>query len=213
MNQLKDIADVVHKGVAFDWKNKTTHDLMNDSQLPQDVNAFLDALQTSGVDYMIVGGIALLQYIEARNTEDIDLILSLADSKKIEGLEVHDVNEFFARGKYGMLTVDILRSESPFFHHVRQHHCVDGHFLNRSLRTASAKGLALLKLYALPSLYRQHQHTRVHIYEADIQSLILEGQLKNEELLSVLLDFMSSNDVAELAKILSEFEQHRNRFS
>ncbi len=213
MTQLKDIADVVHKGVAFRWKNKTPHDLMNDSQLPQDVNAFLDTLQGAGVNYMIVGGIALLQYIEARNTEDIDLILSLSDSKKIDGLVLDDVNEFFARGKYGLLNVDILRSESPFFRYVQEHHGVDGYFLNRSLRTASAKGLALLKLYALPSLYRQHQHTRVHIYEADIQSLIVEGHLKSDELLSELFDFMSSNDISELAKILTEFEQHRNRFS
>jgi hypothetical protein len=96
---------------------------------------------------------------------------------------------------------------------VQERHGVDGFFLNRSLHTASAKGLALLKLYALPSLYRQHQHTRVHIYEADLQSLILHGQFKNEELLSELIDFMSPNDIHELSKILVEFEQHRSRFS
>jgi hypothetical protein len=213
MTQLKDIADVVHKGVAFRWKNKNFYDLMNDSQLPQDVNAFLDTLQSAGVDYMIVGGIALLQYIEARNTEVIDVILSLTDSDKIQGLVLEEVNEFSARGKFGLLTVDILRSESPFFRYVQERHGVDGFFLNRSLHTASAKGLALLKLYALPSLYRQHQHTRVHIYEADLQSLILHGQFKNEELLSELIDFMSPNDIHELSKILVEFEQHRSRFS
>lgn len=213
MTQLKDIADVIHKGVAFDWKNKTPQQLMIDSQLPQDVNAFLDALQQSKAPYMIVGGIALLQYIDARNTEDIDLILSLPDGEKIQGLEIADCNEFFARGKFGLLTVDILRSENPFFRHVLDHHGVDGFFLDRTLRSASAKGLALLKLYALPSLYRQHQHTRVHIYEADIQSLVEAGKLQSAELIAELLDFMSPNDISEIAKILTEFEQHRNRFS
>jgi hypothetical protein len=213
MLTVKDIADVVHKGVAFRWKDKSAHQLMLDSQIPQDVNAFLDALQDSGVNYMLVGGIALLQYIEARNTEDIDLILSLPDGQKIPGLVIHEVNEFFARGKFGVLTVDILRSENPFFHMIEQSHGIDAFFLGRSLHTATAKGLTLLKLYALPSLYRQHQHTRVHIYEADIRSLMTAGFLSSDDLIPELRNYMTTNDVAELAKILSEFEQHRNRFS
>lgn len=213
MPAVIDIADVVHKGVSFRWQNKSLTELMSDSRIPQDVNSFLDALLEAAVPYVLVGGIALLQYIESRNTEDIDFILALKDAEKIQGLELQEINEFFARGKFQSLTVDILRAENPFFHFIQSTEQCEAAFLGRSLHTATAKGLALLKLYALPSLYRQHQHTRVHIYEADIQSLIESANLQNDELLENLTPFMPASDISELAKILTEFSQHRNRFS
>ena len=210
---LTDIADVVHKGSAFRWKNKSQQQLMDDSRIPQDVNQFLDELTSSGVDYLLVGGIALLQYIDGRNTEDIDLILSLPDGAKIEGLVLHEVNEYFARGSFGVLTVDILRSENPFFQTIKKNEATMAEFLGRNLNTVTARGLILLKLYALPSLYRQHQHTKTHIYEADIQSLLEVCQASSESLMTSLRSYLPDNDLNELAKILEEFQQHRNRFS
>ena len=47
---------------------------MNPDILIETVSRFFSLLSERQIDYVLVGGIALLQYVEGRNTEDIDLI-------------------------------------------------------------------------------------------------------------------------------------------
>jgi len=48
---------------------------MNSDFLIETVTRFFALLRERQIEYVLVGGIALLQYVEGRNTEDIDLIM------------------------------------------------------------------------------------------------------------------------------------------
>jgi hypothetical protein len=82
------------------------------------------------------------------------------------------------------------------------------------VRCASPQGLILLKLYALPSLYRQGQIARAKIYEGDVGSLLAAfPETDTEKLLQVLSQHdVSNSDVDELRKIIAEQRPRPDRF-
>jgi hypothetical protein len=76
------------------------------------------------------------------------------------------------------------------------------------------EGLALLKLYALPSLYRQGNFARVGLYENDLATL-LHGYRKildMEFLLDQLTPHLGDTDVSALREIIADIEQRIDRF-
>jgi len=68
---------------------------------------------------VLVGGIALLQYIEGRNTEDIYWIMALSSLEKIPEIEIVETNQDFARGSFEGLQIDILLTRNRLFDKVR----------------------------------------------------------------------------------------------
>lgn len=52
-------------------------------------------------------------------------------------------------------------------------------FGDRSIRCATIEGLIILKLYALPSLYRQGNFDRLSLYENDIPQLLINCLTEN----------------------------------
>lgn len=70
----------------------------------------------------------------------------------------------------------------------------------------------LLKLYALPSLYRQGNFSRVGIYENDIATLLQHYQPNVPSLLSELAGFVDENDLAEIKNILADVHNRIKRF-
>ena len=67
------IGEVIRNAVVFNLKNARS-DSVNADSLIETVANFFTLLREHQVEYALVGGIALLQYVEGRNTEDIDLI-------------------------------------------------------------------------------------------------------------------------------------------
>jgi hypothetical protein len=74
------------------------------------------------------------------------------------------------------------------------------------------EGLLLLKLYALPSLYRQGNFARVGLYENDVATLIYSYQPEIEPLLEELTHHLSESDMVAVREIVSEIEQRIDRF-
>lgn len=72
--------------------------------------------------------------------------------------------------------------------------------------------MLLLKLYALPSLYRQGDFVRVGIYENDIATLIFSYRPDLEPLFNELAHHLSETDVTAVREIVSEIEQRIDRF-
>jgi hypothetical protein len=70
------IGEVVRNAVIFKPGNQ--EGLMNSDVLIETVARFFSLLRERQIDYVLVGGIALLQYVEGRNTEDIDLIMAVS---------------------------------------------------------------------------------------------------------------------------------------
>ena len=70
----------------------------------------------------------------------------------------------------------------------------------------------LLKLYALPSLYRQGNFARVGIYENDIATLLHDHRPPWEPLLAELAPHLNDADLASVREVMADIEQRIKRF-
>jgi hypothetical protein len=78
------VGEVIRNAVVFDFKNWAGDStLANSDSLLQAVQRLFALLDERGVDYVLVGGIALLTYVEGRNTRDIDLIMALSSLERL----------------------------------------------------------------------------------------------------------------------------------
>jgi len=119
---------------------------------------------------------------------------------------------YFARGKYGELQIDVLLTKNPLFDKVAKKYSTEKQFMDRKIHCATVDGLLLLKLFALPSLYRQGSFERVGVYENDIATLMYAFNPKMDPLFSELKKHMNETDVAEARKIVSDVEARIQRF-
>ena len=205
------IGEVIRNAVAFNFKN-SGEELLNADALPESVERLFDLLHEREIGYLLVGGVAMLGYVEGRNTDDIDLILAVSDLEKLPEITVEDLDADFARGKFERLRVDLLLTRNPLFEKVRRQHATTGRFVERDVPCATVEGLLLLKLYALPSLYRQGNFARVGLYENDVATLIQAYRPSLEPLLSELSDYLSPTDLAAARDIVSEIQVRIERF-
>ncbi len=164
------------------------------------------------IEYVLAGGVALRHYVDSRNTEDIDLIMASSDLQKMPEIEIADREEYFARGKYNELRVNVLLTCNPLFGKLQSQYATTQPFMERDIVCATVEGLLLLKLYALPSLYRQGNFTRVALYENDIATLMYEYQPELEPLFDELPHHLSDADLTSVREITAEIQQRIDRF-
>jgi len=164
------IGQVVRNAVLF--RNGMNRNPVNPDTLIDTVARFFSLLRERRIDYVLVGGIALLQYVEGRNTEDIDLIMTDASLERLPELVIETREEDFARGKFGDLQVDLLLTNNALFDEVRKRYTTTRQFVEQDIPCATVEGLILLKIYELPSLYRQGEFARVGLYENDVATLL-----------------------------------------
>ncbi len=181
-------------------------------ELLQSVNELFAMLTERNVRYTLVGGIAMLQYIQGRNTEDIDIVISITSLRKLPEVTITQKDIFFARGMYRQLQIDFLLTKNPLFAHIQKHHVVELPFAERTIPTATVRGLILLKLYALPSLYRQGDFARVGLYENDIATLMFAYAPPIDDILHELSAFISQPDRDIAQGIVHNLEQRILRF-
>ncbi|MBI4558124.1 MAG: hypothetical protein HY706_11130 [Candidatus Hydrogenedentes bacterium] len=203
------IGGVIQNAVVFNLKH-WTHPMRVDS-LPQSVERLFSLLHERKIEYVLVGGIALLNYIEGRNTEDIDLIMGLDDLMRLPEIQIEQSDLDFARAHFEGLQVDILLTRNSLFAEIRRHYSTVQTFLERKIPVATVEGLLLLKLYALPSLYRQGKFTAVGIYENDVATLLFYHRHDTSALLKILSRHLSDTDVNALRDILQEIQQRHER--
>ncbi|MEM7126273.1 MAG: hypothetical protein AAF702_08110 [Chloroflexota bacterium] len=210
------IGQVIQNAVAFDFKRLSSlgnKHVMSLGSLLQSVDSLFDLLTERGIDYVLVGGIAMLQYVEGRNTEDIDLIMALNELKKVPEIQIEEQNAYFARGYFESLQIDLLLTDNKLFQHVRNEYVTDGHFVEHKIPCATVEGLILLKLYALPSLYSQGNFARVGIYENDVATLIQAYNPDMDKLLIELRNHLSKTDTEEVHDILIDIQKRLERFA
>jgi hypothetical protein len=205
------IGEVVRNAVVFKPGN-SQEPFVNSDLLIETVARFFSLLRERQIEYVLVGGIALLQYIEGRNTEDIDLIMALSSLDLIPELVVETQDQDFARGRFSDLKVDVLLTSNPLFDQVRRRYTTTQHFVEQDIPCATVEGLILLKLYALPSLYRQGNFTRVGLYENDVATLLHVHNPPIEPLLDELASYLSESDLTQVKQIVKEIRQRISRF-
>jgi hypothetical protein len=211
IHNIPQIGGVLRNAVTFNFKN-TSEVIMNADSLLTQVEQLFNLFDSRKVDYVLVGGIALLTYVEGRNTQDIDLIMALPSLTKLPEIKIESQDLFFARGKFGELQIDILLTKNPLFATVDKKYTTTKQFMDRIIRCATVEGLILLKLFALPSLYRQGSFERVGIYENDIATLMNAFNPKMEPLFSELKKHLDKTDMDEAHRIISDIEIRIQRF-
>ncbi len=212
LKNLKEVGQIVQNAVVFNPRNWEMSAMESDSLLRAVKNLF-GLLESRGVNYVLVGGVALLNYVEGRNTQDIDLIMTLSDLPGIPEIVVErQTNPYFARGKFGELQIDLLLTRNPLFRLVQRNYAVKQSFGEQEISIATVEGLLLLKLYALPSLYRQGDFVRVGVYENDIATLLYVYQPRVDRLLQILSRYVGEGDILSIGEILDEIEHRIKRF-
>ena len=205
------IGDVIRNAVVFNIKN-WLGGMMNSDSLIQSVQDFFTILEQRKIDYVLVGGIAILHYIEGRNTQDLDVLMAVSSLEKLPELKVSSQDMYFVRASYNELQIDILLTQNPLFKKVHSQYSKVEKFLDRKIPLATVEGLMLLKLYALPSLYRQGNFARVGIYENDIATLLHDYQPDVSPLLRELSQYVNESDLAEIKGVVSDIQNRIKRF-
>jgi hypothetical protein len=205
------IGEVIRNAVVFNPGNHQER-LMNSDFLIETVARFFRLLGERQIEYVLVGGIAMLQYVEGRNTEAIDLIMAISALERLPELQIETSDADFARGRFNDLKVDILLTSNPLFDGVRRRYTSVQRFVERDIRCATVEGLILLKLYALPSLYRQGNFTRVGLYENDVATLLHVHHPPIEPLLAELTLYSNESDMKQINQIVNEILQRISRF-
>ena len=185
---------------------------MSDSALLDAVDRLFTLLEERRIDYLLAGDIVLLQYVEGRNTEDIDLIMALTSLERIPEIRKIEEDQDFVRGDFAGLQIDLLLTRNPLFEIVRRRYATKRRFVEREIPCATPEGLVLLKLYALPSLYRQGDFTRVALYETDVLTLMQGYEIDLEPLFEELEGHLSRTDLDSLRKITNELQERIERF-
>ena len=185
---------------------------MHTDALLQAVERLFTLLHERQIAYLLVGGVAMLHYVQGRNTEDIDLIISVSALQKLPEIILTSQDVNFARGTFETLQIDFLLTRNPFFAMVQRQYATVNAFHEREIPCATVEGLLLLKLYALPSLYRQGNFARVGLYENDIATLIHAYQPDLAALFAVLARYLSASDMTALRDIASDIQQRIARF-
>jgi hypothetical protein len=205
------IGRVIRNAVAFNVKNWLGGEINSDS-LIQSVQNFFTVLEQRKIDYVLVGGIATLHYVEGRNTQDLDLLMSVSSLEKLPELKISSQDMNFVRANYNELQIDIFLTKNPLFEKVHRKYSKVERFLDHKIPLATVDGLLLLKLYALPSLYWQGNFARVGIYENDIATLLHYYQPDVPSLLNELSNYVNENDFAEIKGVVSDIQNRIKRF-
>ncbi|MBM4056792.1 MAG: hypothetical protein FJ275_00965 [Planctomycetes bacterium] len=197
------IGDMIAQAIVFNPRSPVGLSAMDLDRLLAAIPALFDLLEERGVGYVLVGGIAMRVHAPGRNTQDIDLIIPADQIPRIPEVRVVERNDSFARAEFDGLQIDILLADHALFEIVRREHARRERFVERSVVCATVEGLLLLKLFALPSLYRQGRFARVEDYEHDIAVLLRAHRPEMEPILAELAHHLPDTDLAEIRSIVA----------
>lgn len=206
------IGEIVKNGIVFDLKN--WHKKMSNTDRFVDfIDNIFNTLNQRHINYLLVGGVALLSYVEGRNTQDIDLILAKSDLQFLPEIAIKEENNDFIRGEFRGLIIDILLTQNKLFKTIIQEFATIRQFGDKNIHCVTVEGLVILKFYALPSLYRQGNFERVSIYENDILLLLLNYTIDLKLIFQVLSEHLLPSDLEEVRSIAVDIESRIKRFS
>jgi len=205
------IGHVIRNAIVFNGRKSDT-EVMHAEGLLEAVVQLFTLLHERQIDYLLVGGVAMLHYVQGRNTEDIDLIISVSSLQALPEIALTSQENNCARGTFATLQIDFFLTRNPFFAMVQRHYATIRPFRERDIPCATVEGLLLLKLYALPSLYRQGNFARVGLYENDIATLMHSHQPDLGPLFEALEPYLRASAIATLRDIVADIRHRIERF-
>lgn len=183
----------------------------SESTLSNDLNALFTLLRERAVSYLLVGGVALLRYIDGRNTDDIDLIIAVEDAARIPEIVIQHRDADTARARFRSVRVDLLFTTNKVFRLAKDRYATTHHFAEVQVPCATVEGLVLLKLYALPALYRHGDMQRAALYETDVLMLRQRHNPNVARVMETLSPHIAPGEFEELQRIVGEIDQRLQR--
>lgn len=213
------ISRVLARAAVFDFRRHATREsFMDASNISQEAEELFDLLETRGTPFLLVGGLAMLAHVRGRNTDDVDLIISVPDQRRLEPeVALLEAGSPFSMGRYKQLRVDFLDAGAPFFRLIAEQYGERRRFDflrgGRELVCASPAGLMLLKMHALPHVTRAGDWERMNAYENDVLLLWLaHPEIDPAELLPVLAPFVDDAGRYSLEReVLPDLSRRRDR--
>lgn len=208
---LVGIKEIIYNAHAFNTQNWINGYKVKPENFPKIIDNFLRILAEYKIDFVVVGGIAMLSYMHERNTQDLDLIVSKADFQKIAwSLKILEQNEDFANCEtLDGLRVDFLFTDNAIFNYVKKGFCHKISFAEGDFLTATVEGLILMKLYAWADLRTQglafndkNFLTKAIRYRADIEVLLISYEVNLEPILRILQKVLSENSLTQIEELL-----------
>jgi len=214
MNSIQQIAAVLHDAYFFDPKNWSSR--MSYPNLPQIVDTIkrlFNQLNEQNSSYLLVGGVAMLNYVNGRNTKDVDLIINDEVLVTLSGINVLSKNQNFVRASYDGIQLDLLLAQNQLFRQVQQKYKTEIYWDDLKISCATPMGLVILKFYALPSFYLQRQFDRASLYESDILQLLCHHSVDLESAIREVEPHLTLYDCAEIRKIAQEIQKRMMRMA
>jgi hypothetical protein len=209
------IADVLYDAWAYDPKLWRAGRMGVAEDFGPAVTLLLELLTQRRISFAVVGGMAMLKYFEGRNTKDVDLLMEAAHLDAMPEIDVRSRGEHFVRARFAEVSLDLLLTSNPLFAKVLRSHTTLKHFDDlpqQPIPCATVEGLLLLKLYSIPSLYRQGEFLRLGLYENDIASLLHVFHPAIEPLFAELSEHMIPSDLRELKRLLPGLQRRFERY-
>src|SRR5215475_5436570 len=139
------IGNVLRNAIVFNFR-KPDAEVMHAEVLLETVAQLFTLLHERQIDYLLVGGVAMLQYVQGRNTEDIDLIISMSSLQALPEIAITSQEDDFARGTFATLQIAFLLTRNPFVAMVQRRYAIIKPFRERDIPCVTVEGLLLLKL-------------------------------------------------------------------
>ena len=180
---------------------------------PGDALELFRLLHDRRAPYLLVGGIAMLTYVQGRNTKDVDLLTSVAAMDQVPEIKIEDRQDFFLLAKFRSVRVDLLLTSNSLFQTVADHFATRHRFAELNVPAATVEGLILLKLYALPSLYRHFDMARFSLYATDFSMLFARHNPELSPLVYLVAPHVEPGDVKQLREIGRECQGASRTFA
>jgi hypothetical protein len=216
---LSRLAGILHAAMVMggrSWSGEGPVDRVEGADQPpsilsRDLLDLFTSLRACGAEFLLVGGVALLKYVDGRNTDDVDLIVAAGIENRISELVIEARTPDTPRGRFRSLRIDLHWLAHPVFRLVRDQHATVHAFAEIPVPCATVAGLVLLKLYALPALYEQGALQRAALYEGDITMLCERHRPELEPILQALKPHLASGQLDELRRITDEIIERLSR--
>jgi hypothetical protein len=201
------IGEVLHDAWAFDPKLWRGDQMGVAEDLTPAVALLFDLLEERRIEYALVGGLAVLHYLEGRNTKDIDLLMAPAGLDALPEIVVESRHRTFVNTRFAGVRLDLLLTTDSLFAKVLRAYTSIERVDDRPIPCATVEGLLLLKLYSLPSLYRQGDFVRVGLYENDVATLLHAYRPALDSVLLELGKHLSAADLAAVKEVLPDLQR------
>lgn len=185
---------------------------MKPDSISQAVDRLFSLLEQRHIEYSLSGGMALHSYIQTPGSSDLVLLMDLSALENLPELSVSGQEGFSVHTEFEGEPVEIWHTQNPLYYKVCSKFSESRRFLDHDVPMVTVEGLLLLKMFALPSVYRQGSFAEASIQEAEIATLLHDYEPNISHLLDEVAVYLNDEDVTEVISIILDVQKRINRY-